>query len=188
MAILNLREIQNKINNLFNDLNNAIEKSRFSNEEKLKIEVLTVFNGFFKEHEIDFSSFIDYEVSKIGTLKINGRLDALYGSLVIEFKQYNYLSNKTQLEEALKQVKDKYLDKLPKPLRKNFVAIIFDGKHIVFINYDSDKDKWAHSFRKFDIYTLYDWLVFLSGLFKKIITAQSLKTTFQSKHPWHEIS
>ena len=183
MAILNLREIQNKINNLFNDLNNAIEKSRFSNEEKLKIEFLTVFNGFFKEHEIDFSSFIDYEVSKIGTLKINGRLDALYGSLVIEFKRYDYLSNKTQLEEALKQVKDKYLDKLPEPLRKNFVAIIFDGKHIVFINYDPDKDKWAHSFRKFDIYTLYDWLILLSGLFKKTITAQSLKNDFSIETP-----
>ena len=103
--------------------------------------------------------------------------------MVIEFKRYDYLSNKTQLEEALKQVKDKYLDKLPEPLRKNFVAIIFDGKHIVFINYDPDKDKWAHSFRKFDIYTLYDWLILLSGLFKKTITAQSLKNDFSIETP-----
>jgi type I restriction-modification system DNA methylase subunit len=183
MAILNLKEIQNKINDLFEALNEVIEKTKFSNEEKLKIEVLTVLSNFFKEHEIDFSGFIDYEVSKIGTLKINGRVDALYGSLVIEFKQYNYLSKETNLKEALKKVKEDYLNRLPKIVRKNFVAIIFDGKQIVFINYDPDKDTWTHTIRKFDVYALYDWLVLLSGLFKKTITAQSLKNDFSIEAP-----
>jgi len=178
MAILNLDEIRKNINNLFGEINRAVEKSKFSNEEKLKIEVLTVFSNFFKQHDIEFSDYVDYEVSKIGTLKINGRIDALYGSLIVEFKKYNLLSKERDLRSALKQVNEKYLDKLPKSARKNFVGIIFDGKQIIFIDYNPDKDKWVYDIRKFSVYVLYDWLLLFSGLFKKTISYQSLKNDF----------
>ena len=177
-VILDVDDIHGKITTLFDDIQSAIDKSKFSGEEKLKIEVITAFNTFFKQHDIEFSDSIDYEVSKIGTLKIKGRLDALYGTLIIEFKSYNLLSKKAELTKALKQVREKYLDTLPKKLRTSFAGIIFDGTHVVFLNYDPNKDKWAFDFRKFDVYSLYDWLVLLSGLFKKTITADSLKNDF----------
>lgn len=176
--ILNVTEIKKRIDTLFEEINNAVEKSKFSNEEKLKIEVLTVFNSFFKEQEIDFSSFIDYEVSKIGTLKIKGRIDALYGSLIVEFKKYNLLSKEKELKESIKQVNEKYLDKIPKTAKKNFGGIIFDGKQIVFITYNPNKDDWIYDFRKFNVYALYDWLLLLSGLFKKTISHFALKNDF----------
>jgi len=178
MAILNINEIREKINALFEEINVAVEKSKFSSEEKLKIEVLTVFSSFFKQHDIDFSNFIDYEVSKIGTLKIKGRLDALYGSLIIEFKIYDSLSKERKLNDAIKQVYEKYLNQIPIEQRKHFVGIIFDGKQTVIIDYNPDKKKWEPKTRKFNVSVLYDWLLLLSGLFKRTISHQSLKNDF----------
>jgi len=178
MQILNITEIKKRVDTLFEEINKAVEKSKFSNEEKLKIEVLTVFNDFFKQQEIDFSSFIDYEVSKIGTLKIKGRIDALYGSLIIEFKKYNLLSKEKDLKKSIKQVNEKYLDKIPKSAKKNFIGIIFDGKQIVFIIYNPDTDNWIYDLKKFNMYALYDWLLLLSGLFKKTISHFALKNDF----------
>jgi type I restriction-modification system DNA methylase subunit len=178
MAILNINEIKRKIDDLYEDLSNAVEKSKFAREEKLKIEVITVFTQFFKQYDIDFTKFIDYEVSTIGTVKIKGRIDALYGSLIIEFKKYNKLSTSKELEKAKKQINEKYLDKIPKKAKKNYVGIIFDGKNIVFIKYDQENNSWKTDCRTFDVFTLYDFLLLLSGLFKKTMSSNFLKQDF----------
>ena len=103
--ILDLDKIRNNTNQLFKKMNKAINISKNSTEEKLKTEVLSVFRDFFIENSIDFSSFIQYEESKIGTLKVNGRTDALYGTLIMEFKSYGKLDTEKELKKAIKQTK-----------------------------------------------------------------------------------
>ena len=70
-VILDINKIRSEINILFENLNNAIEKSKFSGEEKLKIEVLTVFSNFFKDHEIDFYMILKLSLKNHLPLKVD---------------------------------------------------------------------------------------------------------------------
>ncbi len=178
LTITDIEKMKNQINELYSYLNEAIIISKHSSEEKLKNEVISVFRDFFKSNGINFSDFIDYELSEVQGYRLKGRTDALYGTLIMEFKRYNILSNERELEKAKNQVKEKYLDNLGEAGKRAFAGVIFDGVKIVFIKYEIDH--WNYSACTFNTFALYDWLILFIDLMKKPYSARLMELDFSS--------
>ena len=176
--LFNLSKIEENFQDLLVDLKEGIKLSEFANEEKLKIETEKRLYHFLKLHGIDLSSISEYEAGSIGTIKIKGRTDALYGSLILEFKKYNLLSTEAGFKEALKQVNKKYLSAIPESKRASFCAIIFDGVKLIFIKWDQKVLGWDHKIKEFNENSLYDWILTLSGARKKQVSASILRKDF----------
>ena len=81
--------IQEQYGELSKGIKRAVQLSRQSNEEKLKISILIEFEKFFNKFGIDLNDILDYEQTSIGGIKLKGRGDILSGSLIMEFKTYN---------------------------------------------------------------------------------------------------
>lgn len=174
--ILDLDKINTQLEDLFQKIQQAVLISKNSNEEKLKNEVLSVYRDFFSINGINFGEHIDFEKSKIGTVRLKGRTDALYGTLIMEFKKYNLLKNEKEIKKAINQVEEKYLNKLPQQIKKEFAGVIFDGATIIFINYlDS---AWKYKISKFNIHSIHDWLILFAGLVKKAFSSELLRNDF----------
>jgi len=178
-----LERIRQDFQGFYKAMLDTIEKSRGFNEEKLKIETISTIENFLRKYEIDISRTIQYEVDSIGTVKISGRADALYGSQIIEFKSYGLLSSRSQFDKALSQVAEKYLKKLPLTRRTSFCAVIFDGTILVTITWDSEKETWVREKEDFSESSLYNWLVLLLGAFKKQVSVESLNNDFTLENP-----
>jgi len=118
-------------------------------EEDLKIRVETIL----REHVWSRIGVSEprYEVRvDVGTYaKSYGRIDALYGLTIFEYKRPNTLSRPEERDEAIRKLKDDYI---PGLLRKNWVqslvnaarrerlsprviGIVFDGYGVVFVEY-----------------------------------------------------
>jgi hypothetical protein len=170
--------IRKDFQTFYQDVRKAIESSRDSNEEKLKILVINAITSYLAAHGLDISGIVEYEVGAIGTVKIKGRADALYGTQIIEFKTYDLLSSPKELEKSFSRVISKYLASLPEERRGFFYAVIFDGKNIVTVRYDVGKKSWIKERREFSETTLYDWLLLLIGALKKQVSVTRLRNDF----------
>lgn len=135
----NINEIKNKFSNFYKDIEFGIECSQNESEEKLKAEIERRILNYLKTFNLDLSTIVQYETSEIGFTKISGRIDALYGNVIIEYKKYALLDNEKELNKALKQLKDKYLNKVTSRLKSKYIGILFDGKNIAFYKYNLKK-------------------------------------------------
>ena len=108
--LLERNEVKTYYEDLTKGMQKAIQVSKTSNEEKLKIETLVEFDKFFSKFGITLRDVFDYEMTSIGGVKLKGRTDVLSGSLIIEFKTYNNLDKVSEYKKAIKQVQEKYLN------------------------------------------------------------------------------
>lgn len=165
--MFDIKSKREEFEKLYLDMLTVINTCAHSSEAKLRQLTEEKLNNFLIKFGIDLTNFREYETSHIGLIKLNGRTDALYSNLVIEFKRYNLLASNSELNFALKQIKERYLDKILQERKKNFAGIIFDGKTIIFINYDEINNVWKESIKEFSENTLFDWILLLSGVNKK---------------------
>lgn len=173
---------RNKIKDYYEDLSKGMQKaiqiSKTSNEEKLKVNAVLEFDKFFSKFGISLRDYFDYEQTSSGGIKLKGRTDILSGSLIMEFKVYNNLDKQTEYKKAVKQVVEKYLVPINKSMANRFNAVIFDGKTTVFISFNSREQRWQTSKKPFNNFTLYDWVLLISKTLKIPISSQKLKDAF----------
>ena len=130
-------------------------------------------------HGIDLTSKVQYEASNIGgTAKITGRIDALYGNVVIEYKKYGILNKKSILNKGIKQLREQYLDKLQEKIKPKFIGILFDGVSIIFIKFNKNTSSWEERYELFNQDNLYEWILYITGSSKKQVTPKILKNDF----------
>ena len=178
MINFNISEIQESFNVFYDDIKIGINSSINQSEEKLKTETERRILNYLESFDIDLTSLVQYESSSLGLLKIQGRVDALYGSVIIEYKKYSLLDSKKELTKACNQLKNKYLSKVAENLKEKYIGILFDGKTIVFYKYDSKNGDWIEEKEIFDESSLHTWLLYLSGSVKKEVSPLLLKNDF----------
>jgi len=174
----NIPTIQENFNVFYNDISIGINASINQSEEKLKTETERRILDYLKSFGIDLTSLVQYESSNLGLLKIQGRMDALYGSVIIEYKKYSLLDSKKELIKACNQLKNKYLAKVTENLKEKYIGILFDGKTIVFYKYNSKNEDWVEEKEIFNEDSLHTWLLYLSGSVKKEVSPLLLKNDF----------
>ncbi len=177
--IVNIKDIKNDFKSFFIDVQNGIKSSINFNEEKLKIETEKRILSFLNKHGIDLTSKVQYEASNIGgTVKITGRIDALYGNVVIEYKKYGILNKKSNLNKGIKQLREQYLNKLQEKVKPKFIGILFDGINIIFIKFNKNTSDWEERQEIFNQDNLYEWVLYITGSSKKQVAPQLLKNDF----------
>jgi len=176
--ILQISDVKKKLQELYGEILENVEKSKEDNEEKLRVLTINTFINFFKEFGIDLTEFIELEKTSIGTIKIKGRIDALYGLCIIEFKKVGLLSSKNQRKKFTNQVIGKYLNPFPHKKRDSIVATIFDGKFLIFVRWDKERNDWIDDVMPFNEFALFEWVLLLTGTLKKRASIETLKRDF----------
>ncbi len=178
MILYDIEKIQDDFEKLYLSLCEGIKISQNQSEEKLKIEFEKRLYHFLKLYDIDLSKISHYEESSIGIIKIEGRADAVWGNIIVEFKKVGVLKNNQKLASAIKQISNQYLNAMPIDRRESFIGIVFDGIKIVFVRWNSKTAQWESNTKNFDIIALYDWILLLSGATKKQVSPIYLNQDF----------
>lgn len=181
--ILKIKEGKEAFEKLYSELLKVIESCKYSSEAKLRQLTEERINGFLRKFGIDLTNIREYESGSIGLMKVKGRTDALYSNLVIEFKKHNLLSSNAELKSAIKQIREQYLEKVDDNRKANFVGIVFDGKKIIFIKYDTREKTWTESIKDFSENSLFDWILLLVGVKKKQVHPLLLRKDFSTDSP-----
>jgi len=159
-------------------LANEIKKhaSESKNEEELKIRVETLLEPIRKKWGIQWASYEHrHEIS-------GERKDALYGTVIIEYKTPQKLETKSEFEKTKEKVK-KYIageTKDPKFYGRYF-GVIIDGFKISFIRFR--KNEWEEQEQPLEVnaQTILRLLEAIRGLRRKPIDAELLLLDFGPK-------
>jgi len=165
------------------DLAKEIKKhaSESRNEEDIKLRVESLLRSkVFDALGIPWAS---YEHKTKNTGKISGvRKDALYGTVIIEYKSPGVLDSKSEFEKAKSQIK-KYINeeaKNPKYYGRYF-GVILDGYKISFVRYR--KDQWEEQDNALEVNasTILRLIEAVRGLKRKPLDVESLLIDFGPK-------
>ncbi len=141
------------------------------NEEELKIAVEGELKDFFLKYKIELDP--QYEKSVF-----RGRIDALYGFLIVEYESPSVMNAKRARDHAVDQVKE-YIEKLAVEqgvTQESLLGVAFDGENIIYVRWG---DKWIISrMYKTDIDTLPQLLESFRGLYREPLTSKALTKNF----------
>jgi len=124
------------IRNLFEQLQLAAKTA--SSEEDLRLNTEHHLKNFFDKWDIDYS--VKYEAGKkFGLAK--GRIDALWGTVIIEYEPPKTIHQPSKLQHAKKQATD-YIEGLAKDKTdlSNFRGVVYDGYKLYFCRWNENKD------------------------------------------------
>lgn len=148
-----------------------------TNEEELKIKIEYLLRTqVLDKWQIPWASY------EHGTLVSGVRKDALYGTVIIEYKAPGKLSDKNQFEKFKAKVKQ-YITEEARNERfyNRYFGVLLDGEKIAFIRFR--KGEWEEPERALDInpYTTLRLLEAIRGLTRKPIDAEFLLQDFGPK-------
>jgi len=146
------------------------------NEEELKIRVEATLRPILEKWGIQWASYEHrHEIS-------GARKDALYGTVIVEYKTPGKLDIKSEFEKAKEQVK-RYIVEEAKDLKfyGRYFGVLLDGFKISFVRFR--KNEWEEQDKPFDInaQTVLRFLEAIRGLRRKPIDAQELLLDFGPK-------
>jgi len=151
--------------------------SQSRKEEDLKIRVETTLRPILDKWNIPWASYEH-------TMEISGvRKDALYGTVIIEYKLPGKLDNDREFKNAKEQVK-KYIAEESHHDKRYFgryFGVIIDGFNISFIRYR--KEEWEEQDKPLEVnaQTILRLLEAIRGLRRKPIDAELLLIDFGPK-------
>lgn len=150
--------------------------SEAKNEEELKIRVEILLSPIRKKYDIQWASYEHRH-------HISGkRKDALYGTVIIEYKTPGRLDSKSEFEKAKEQVKRYIVEEAKDPkIYGKYFGIILDGYKISFIRFK--KNDWEEHEEPFEVnaHNMFRFLEALRGLRRKPIAAQEILIDFGPK-------
>lgn len=120
---------------LAQDIKEAAKNSH--TEEDLKMKVEPLLQTVFKKIGVDTDN-VRYEKT---STSYRGRTDAVYGYLTVEYKSPNKLSNKTNIENAIQQLKDYLINQSiqfglqKEDFLEKAIGVAIDGYHILFVRF-----------------------------------------------------
>ncbi len=161
---------------LSTDIRNHAAESK--TEEDLRIRVESTLRPILEEWGIQWAT---YEHSN----KISGiRKDALYGTVIIEYKAPQKLESKREFEKGKEQLKKYIAEEAMDPqYYGRYFGILIDGFKIAFIRYR--KNDWEEPDVPLDVTprTVLRILEAIRGLQRKAIDAEELLKDFGPKSP-----
>ncbi|OQB41357.1 MAG: N-6 DNA Methylase [candidate division CPR1 bacterium ADurb.Bin160] len=123
--------IINKINGQYYN-NFIVKREKIFSEEDLRVAFSSLIDLICSDYKITIpEERHEYSVYK-------GRIDSLYGEVILEYKPPNYLSdsnNSPKNSKAIEQVQRHILgiEKKQKKTINRFLAVVFDGYKIIFV-------------------------------------------------------
>ena len=169
---MQLEEID--VDSLCNEIKKHAAQAR--NEEELKIRIETTLRPILEKWDIKWAS---YEHSH----KISGvRKDALYGTVIVEYKAPQKLDSRRDFESGKQQVKKYISEEAGDPQYfGRYFGILLDGYKIAFIRYR--RNEWEEPDLPLEISprTVLRALEALRGLKRKPIDAEELLIDFGPK-------
>jgi len=150
--------------------------SESRNEEELKIRVESLLKPIRETWGIQWAAYEHRH-------KLSGaRKDALYGTVIVEYKAPGKLDNKVEFTKAKEQVK-KYIEEEAKDVESygRYFGVILDGFKISFVRFR--KNKWEVQEQPLDVnaQTILRLLEAIRGLKRKPIDAEFLLLDFGPK-------
>jgi len=149
-----------------------------ANEEELRISFVEIFNPIFRKWEINIS----YERGAPKFIASGIRKDALYGSVIIEFKAPGKLKNKREFEKAKEQVKKYIMSEASDPSNYGkYFGVVLDGINIAFIRFR--RGQWDEDKEPLEVnaQTILKLLEVIRGLRRKPLDASLLLEDFGPK-------
>jgi methylase of polypeptide subunit release factors len=101
-------------------------------EKELRQRVHPLFEGYLREHGSDLSLHVRQE-----RVLANGRSDAVFNRLILEYKRPNSFTSKRKVADALTQLRI-YIEDLVKEERwtkQRLLGVAFDGGHFVYLKF-----------------------------------------------------
>jgi len=150
-------------------------------EENFRTEIAIIINDIFRDLGIDSSINPEQEYSVA-----NGRIDSLYGNIIIEYKAPGRISDKnnsTANKEFIEQVKRQILGLAGKDavLKEKILGVIFNGNYLIYVRYRNDSWDISKVLRvdKESLEIFFKRLLSLS-IEKKALTIENLLKDFSS--------
>jgi len=158
-------------NQLAEEIRKHASESR--NEEALKIRVETSLDPIRKKWGIECASY--EHRNKIS----GGRQDALYGTVIIEYKAPGKLDNPSEFIRAKEQVKKYITEETTDPAR--YFGVLLDGYKISFVRFR--KNQWEEQTQPLEVnaQTVLRMLEAIRGLRRKPVDAEELLLDFGPK-------
>ncbi len=149
--------------------------SEARNEEELKIRVETTIRPILAHWNVTWASYEHRHA-------ISGRKDALYGSVIIEYKAPGKLDSPAEFKRAKEQVKQYIQEQTGDPSTYGrFFGIVLDGFKITFVRYR--KEAWEEQSQPLQVnaHTVLRLLESIRGLRRKPLDAELLLLDFGPK-------
>lgn len=129
--------LNNNIDDLYRSVKSAAEKNK-GKEENFRVETAIIINDIFRDLNINSKINPEQEFSVA-----NGRIDSLYGNIIIEYKAPGKISknnNSSQNKKAIKQVKKQILGLSKKNgvPKEKILGTIFNGEYLIYVRYRND--------------------------------------------------
>ena len=142
------------------------------NEEDLKIRVENELRGILKQWGIQWASYEH-------RLRISGREDSLYGTVIIEYKTPGRLDSKTEFSKAKEQIKDYIKQEAgTDSIYGKYFGVVMDGFKIGFVRFRNGE--WLEQAEPLQVngQTILRLLESIRGLRRKPIDAEALLLDF----------
>ncbi len=125
--------LNKNIDRLFDQINKSAKRNE-GKEENFRIDIAILINDIFRDLKIDSKISPEQEFSVA-----QGRIDSLYGNIIIEFKapskisDKNISANKPFIEQVQRQMIG--LSKKNKQEIEKILGVVFDGYNIIYVRY-----------------------------------------------------
>jgi len=172
--------LSKNLDNIYQKILLITQKNK-GKEENFRTEIAIIINDIFRDLGIDSSINPEQEYSVA-----NGRIDSLYGNIIIEYKAPGKISDNSNYpanKEFIEQVKRQILGLADKDmvLKEKILGVIFDGNYLIYVRYRNDS--WYISqvskVDKESIELFFKRLLSLS-IVKKALTIENLLKDFGS--------
>ena len=187
MKKLNGDTINKYLNENIKTIYTNITKSSNNNigkEENFRTDMAIILNKIFSDLQIQEKVTPEQEYSVY-----KGRIDSLYGNIIIEYKAPNKINNNinsSSNKEFIEQVKRQIIGLSTKNnvVKEKILGTIFDGKNVIYIKYKNN-DWEISNVQKITIDSLSLFLkrVLSLSIDKKALTIENLLKDFDSESP-----
>lgn len=157
------------IEQLFKELEKARVNAK--TEEDIKIAFETSFKNYLPNYGIVYDASYEKKVK-------SGRIDAIFGHIILEYKEPNKLSSKAAYNKAVKQTLGYIDSEASLGDRHRYISVLLDGYHIGFVRYRLDgtiEDSGCLIFNKDTLVTL---ITYFHSLNFKALTAENILSDF----------
>jgi hypothetical protein len=145
---------------LFKKLQKIVENCEGFPEMTLRVRVEQWLHTFFElKYNVNLTNYGIHGSQELGPIKLKGQPDAIYGGLIFDYKAVGELVDEKNRKMIIEDFCDKYLEPIPNSMRTLFKGIIFDGKIIIFLEWQDNT--WATLVENFTERSLRKWLELL---------------------------
>jgi len=145
---------------LFKKLQKIVENCEGFPEMTLRVRVEQWLHTFFElKYNVNLTNYGIHDSQELGPIKLKGQPDAIYGGLIFDYKAVGELVDEKNRKMIIEDFCDKYLEPIPNSMRTLFKGIIFDGKIIIFLEWQDNT--WATLVENFTERSLRKWLELL---------------------------